>query len=69
VNRIDGPTKLVRQDAILGGLSIGQLQGTTRPDEVLCQVSLITEKVGRPVRLETTTPDRYELGALSTMLN
>jgi len=25
VNTIDGPTKLVRQDAILGGLSIGQL--------------------------------------------
>jgi len=24
VNTIDGPTKLVRQDAILGGLSIGQ---------------------------------------------
>ena len=27
VNTIDGPTKLVRQDAILGGLSIGQLAG------------------------------------------
>jgi len=26
VNTIDGPTKLVRQDAILGGLSIGQLR-------------------------------------------
>jgi len=25
VNTKDGPTKLVRQDAILGGLSIGQL--------------------------------------------
>ena len=25
MNTIDGPTKLVRQDAILGGLSIGQL--------------------------------------------
>jgi len=25
VNTIDGPAKLVRQDAILGGLSIGQL--------------------------------------------
>jgi len=25
VNTIDGPTKLVRQDASLGGLSIGQL--------------------------------------------
>jgi len=25
VNTIDGPTKLVRQDAILGELSIGQL--------------------------------------------
>ena len=25
VNTIDGPTKLVCQDAILGGLSIGQL--------------------------------------------
>jgi len=26
VNTIDGPTKLVRQDAIFGGLSIGQWQ-------------------------------------------
>ena len=26
MNTIDGPTKLVRQDAILGGLTIGQLQ-------------------------------------------
>ena len=26
MNTIDGPTNLVRQDAILGGLSIGQLQ-------------------------------------------
>jgi len=26
VNTTDGPTKLVRQDAILGGLSIGQLR-------------------------------------------
>ena len=26
MNTIDGPTKLVRQDAILGGLSIGQLK-------------------------------------------
>jgi len=26
VNTIDGPTKLVRQDAILGGLSIGQIE-------------------------------------------
>jgi len=25
LNIIDGPTKLVRQDAILGGLSIGQI--------------------------------------------
>ena len=25
MNTMDGPTKLVRQDAILGGLSIGQL--------------------------------------------
>ena len=33
VNTIDGPTKLVRQDAILGGLSIGQLTdlSTARP--------------------------------------
>jgi len=29
VNKIDGPTKLVRQDAILGGLSIGELQCLT----------------------------------------
>ena len=29
MNTIDGPTKLVRQDAILGGLSIGQLKLTT----------------------------------------
>jgi len=27
VNTIDGPTKLVRQDAILGVLSIGQFMG------------------------------------------
>jgi len=25
MNTIDGPTKLVRQDAILGGLSVGQI--------------------------------------------
>jgi len=28
VNTIDGPTKLVPQDAILGGLSIGQFDQT-----------------------------------------
>jgi len=35
VNTIDGPTKLVRQDAILGGLSISQLQTVHRLQAVL----------------------------------
>jgi len=36
VNTIDGPTMLVRQDAILRGLSIGQW--ATRSTQFLCRL-------------------------------
>ena len=53
MSTIDGPTKLVRQDAILGGLSIGQLQLvlTAVRSQVQCDCTngWIVSQLGLPV--------------------
>jgi len=46
VNIIDGPTKLVRQDAILGGLSIGQMAAQQFLTSV-SSVCILGREVGR----------------------